>query len=1155
VTAGASVASALRGKVSTGYGRLDEALQGGFFAGSAILLSASASSEVPILVRNFLKASKDASLLICRSQSSAEAVSPLEDSNLKCMICSEKPVPPSKNTLPGKGIDNLTELNFQITETIGSVQPKRIVIEILSDILLRHKALQARKWLNEVLEKLRSKGITTLAVLNPYMHASEEAQALADLFDGNIEIVEKDVDGTLMKFMRVNWIHGIEVAEKEFRLVDLISETQAVKAQITRPSHFKEPRWLTPLVGRTAELSKLKDAFNDALNNRSSIAAVQGEAGVGKTRLMRELAVFVREEGVVVLTGRAGEEKIPYEPWVELLREYVAQTPGEVLRRMLGSSSSEVARLLPDIAAKIGTIPPSKPLAEEQDRIRLYEAITQFLISICNEKPLLLLLDDMHWADQASLGLLEHFVMGSSSFRVLTLVGHRTEDVSTDSPLSKTLMKLNRERLLETVSVKDLTEEETTEFIKQIFGEQAISLEFADLIYHRTGGNPFFVEEVLRSLVEDGTIFRTEKRWDRKPIQELAVPNTVKTILKSRLSKIDPETLNVLVLASVIGSEFDFEVLRGVTQIDEDKLLEKLETALASGLLYEPSQRGVFRFVDNRVRELLLDDLSKIRRGKHHQKIAEAMEKVYSNSLNKAAELIASHAYEAGDAERATRFSIMAGDSNKAIHAYEQAANDYRRALDLIDLEEGRDEQKAAVMEKLAECYRIAGQLQNSALYYQETLEIFEKLHDSEACARVCLGLSKTAFGTRGTAGIRDAILILRRGLKHVEAEPKSYEAASIYARLSIDHGMIDEWDEANTWAERALAVGEKTQNYRAIATSLSVKASFLTDTGRIDEGLPLWERAYEVAFHHELFEEALYSLLNLSGYTYPRDLVEARKLLVRHLELSKRLNHMWSEDVAWSSLFILDWYKGDWKACLDELQKCSEITNRLGLSAILSFLDSDRGWLSLSMGDLEQAELDFQKGLDSLRENPKISDIVYYHLGLGMLREEQGRVDEAEQHYATCVDSFRKWEFTTYPILHIETLLHLTSIYAKHQELEKARETSQWAKRLAETLKSDAGLALALQAEASLLIAAGERKGAEEAYLKSLELWGKAGWPYYQAKALVAYSEAIVETNPNESKRRLEQAAEIFKKLGAKRDLEKAEAKLSAKAQPRSAN
>jgi len=912
---------------------------------------------------------------------------------------------------------------------------------------------------------------------------------------------------------------------------------------------FQRPRWITGLVGRTAELTKLKAAFESSLANRSSVVALQGEAGIGKTRLMQELGVHAQSKGAVVLTGTASEAGLPYVPWVEAARQYVSQAPGELLRRMLGRNASEFVKLVPDIVAKVGTVPPSKPLGEQQDKVRLYEAVTQFFISICTESPLLLLFDDMQWAEQSSLDLLEYFVRSTSNHRVLTACAYRPEDVQQNSPLHPSLMKFNRQRLLETIQVRNLGKEETVELIKQMFGEQTITPEFADLIYERAGGNPFFVEEVLRSLVEDGTVFRTEKGWDRKPIQELTVPNTVRTILKSRLSKLDPETMSVLVLASAVGLEFDFEVLREVTQIEEDKLLERLETALASGLVREPSQRGVFRFVDNRVRELMLDDLSKIRRGKYHQRIAEAMEKVYAKSLDRHAELIASHSHEAGDSERATRYSIIAGDRNKAIHAYEQAVNDYRRALGLISFEGGRDEEKAATIEKLAECYRIAGQLQDSIRYYQKALEIFEKRHDSKACARACLGLSRTSIGTKGVTGTRDAILVLRRGLKYLEAEPESYEAGSIYAQLAFNHGVIDEWGEAKAWADKALAVGEKTQNYAAIAKSLSMKGSFLTDTGRIDEGLPLWQRAFDLSLQHEEYEDALISLCNLVNYTFQRDLGKSRALAVRWLELSKRLNHVWFEGAALEWLSVLDWYSGDWKAGLEELQKACELANRLGLSAISSSFALDKGWYSLGMGDLEQAEMEFQKGRDWLEENPKITDIVHYHLGLGMLKEEQGKEHEAKEHYQTCVDSFRKWEFTTSPTLHIETLLHLTSIYAKHQELERARETSQWAKRLAETLKSDGGLALALQAEATVLLATDDLKGAVEACQKSLAFWAKAGWPYYRAKALVAYADLVVQTSRDESRKCLEQATEIFRRLGAKRDLERAEAKLSAQA------
>jgi class 3 adenylate cyclase/tetratricopeptide (TPR) repeat protein len=906
---------------------------------------------------------------------------------------------------------------------------------------------------------------------------------------------------------------------------------------------FHKPRWLTSLVDRTPELSKLKTAFESALAGRSSLVAVQGESGVGKTRLMQELGIHAQSKRATVLTGITSKAGLPYAPWVEAARQYMARAPGELLRRMLGARASELVKLVPDIVVKVGSIPPSKPLGEQQDKIRFYEAVTQFFISICTESPLVLLFDDMQRADQPSLDLLEYFVRSAENLPILMACAYRSEDVQPDSPLYRSLMDLNRQRLLETLQVRNLSKEETIELIKQTFGEKTITSEFSDLIYSKTGGNPFFVEEVLRSLVEDGTIFRTETKWDRKPIQEIILPETVKSVLKSRLTKLDPETLNVLVQASVIGSEFDFEVLREVTQIEEDKLLGRLETALAYGLVREPSEKGVFTFVDNRIRELMLDDLSRIRRSKYHQKIGEAMEKVYSKNLESQAETIATHFSEGGDRERTVKYSMMAGERNKTIHAYEQATSDYKRVLSL--LEGGRNPEKGVALEKLAESNRLAGHLQEADRCFKEALAIFEKLHDVKACARTCIGLSRNAFSTMKFG---EAIVVLKKGLEYLEADLESFEAASIYSRLAWSYGVIDEWDEANAWAEKASNVAEKTRNYEAIAASLSLKGSFLTDTGRVDEGLPLWERAMNVALQHEQYGEALIAMGNLSNYTFPRDLAKAREIEVRRLELARRLNHITVEASAWEMLWYYDWYAGRWRTALEELTKSSQIMKRLGLFEVEA-MAFDHGWFLLGKGDLEHAEAEFQNPevIHVAKESPKLSLRVAYHLKLGILREAQDRELEAKEHYETAVNAFKKWEFTTYPYVHIETLLCLIGIYVKHGQLDEARKMSQWARRLAETLKSDAGLAMSSQAEASLLLATGDSGGAEEAYLRSLELWEKAGWPYYHGKALVAYSEAIAQTKPDESRKRLMQAVEIFKKLGAKRDLEKAESRLQS--------
>lgn len=919
---------------------------------------------------------------------------------------------------------------------------------------------------------------------------------------------------------------------------------------------FKEPHWRAPLVNRVQELANLGNSLQDALSSKSYLVALEGEAGIGKTRLCRELTSQAHSMGVTVLSGRAIEDLSPYGPWVQLLTEASAQGSGDVLLGRLGLQPSQTgtfmpkipetfARLVPQITEKLGTISLSKPLEAQQDRIRLYETITQFFIAMSKEHSLVVFLDDMQWSDAPTLSLLEYFIRSTRNFRILTLLCYRTEETQPESPLQKTLMSLNRERLLKVLRVGNLDKEDTANLIKQIFGETGVSGEFADVIYDRTGGNPFFVEEVLRSLVEQGAIFRTETKWDRKPIQELTIPESVKATLRSRLTKLEAGVVSVLSVAAVTGSEFDFAVLREVTQTQEDMLLQRLEAAISAGLIAEvPRCKDVFRFADNRIRELLLGDLSQSRRARYHVKVGDAIEKVYSKNLDSRAEDLAFHFSEGGDNGRGIGYSIRAGDRNRVVHAYEQAISDYKRALDLIELERGKDEEKAVIYEKLGQCCRYAAHLQESIRCFEQAVAIFEKLHDFKSCARVTEELTWPVMHSKG---YRESILVARQALKYVEETPESYEAAGIYSQLANCLATMDEFDEADGWCRRALEAGEKSGNYAAVSQALANMGTNLADTGRIDEGLPLLEKSLEIALQRDQYQPAIFGLLHLALYTYPRNLPKAREYAARWHDLAKRENAVWGQANSLVQLSIHDRLAGNWALALEETSRAFEMKERTGVTLDMCVAEARRGLLHLGFGDLEQAEKYLQLALAG--QPTKITGIVETNLGLGLLRLEQGREEDAKTHFETCANAFKPAEFTTDPLLHVQSLLHLTSIYAKEARLEEARKTSDWAKRLAETLKSDAGLAMASQAEGSLLLHRGDRKASEEAYLKSLALWEKAGWPYYRAKALMDYSEAMAQTNPEESRRRLEQAAEIFRKLGAKRDLEKAETKLTAQA------
>lgn len=279
----ASAGSVVQSRALTGYDRLDAMLQGGFLTGSAVLLCTSPSDEALHLLRGFLGASElnERSLLIARSASVRDALQ-VNPNHATFLVCGER-VQSSDNILAGKALENLTELSLDISEALGRIQPNRVVIDITSDLLLRHGPLQTRKWLSDQLSRLKRKGITTLALLNPSMHSQADVSAVADLFDGNIEIIEKEMNGQPKKLLRVKWMHGITVTEKEWISLDLSEPSRSAK---TVPRN-NLPAKTTPVIGREKELS---DAWPLLLRDEVRILTLTGPAGTGKTTLGLEVA-------------------------------------------------------------------------------------------------------------------------------------------------------------------------------------------------------------------------------------------------------------------------------------------------------------------------------------------------------------------------------------------------------------------------------------------------------------------------------------------------------------------------------------------------------------------------------------------------------------------------------------------------------------------------------------------------------------------------------------------------------------------------------------------------------------------------------------------------------------------------------------------------
>jgi tetratricopeptide (TPR) repeat protein/predicted Ser/Thr protein kinase len=514
------------------------------------------------------------------------------------------------------------------------------------------------------------------------------------------------------------------------------------------------------LIGREQEWGLLRAAWERATTGQRQLALVAGEPGIGKTRLVMDFARSVGHEANV-LFGRCDQEAlVPHQPFVEALEWYLRECPPAVLEARLAEVDGiwELAQLISPLARRVSLVPAPVESNPEGRRYRLFEAVAALVSAIARGRPLLMVLEDLHWADRPTLLLLRHLLRSSHQASLAIVATYRETELGRTHPLAEMLAELRREEGVTRIGLHGLKEEDVSQFIGEWIGHESPAA-LTHLVAGKTEGNPFFVSEVLRHLSETGAL-ATLTSGTRAPSDPGGLPEGVREVIGRRLSRLSDACNRVLGLAAVVGREFNLTVLNALAELPEERLLDILDEALAARLIQDvPVAPDRYAFTHALVRDTLYGELTAARRTRLHRVVAEAIERLAPSDNPPLADLAYHYAQVASPAvaDKAIAYAIRAAERAASAFALEEAARFYHvalQALDLLPQEPGLKPRRLDLHFRRGRAFADVGLWGPARTELEAALELVDPA-ESTRRTQLLLELSKCSFWLLDTPAVR----------------------------------------------------------------------------------------------------------------------------------------------------------------------------------------------------------------------------------------------------------------------------------------------------------------------------------------------------------------------------------------------------------------
>jgi tetratricopeptide (TPR) repeat protein len=584
-----------------------------------------------------------------------------------------------------------------------------------------------------------------------------------------------------------------------------------------QPGAAVPPTWSTlptleaPLIGREKALHHLREAYDCARLGRGRLVLISGEPGIGKTRLMQHFVTSPADKAsAVVSAGHEAERAMPYWPLVEALRPHLSHI-GQAMPGMEPVYLSELARLWPELESWLPGLPAPPPLEPEQARAHLFRALSCWLLSLAAWRPpLILCLDDLHWADEATLAWLGYLARQIRRAPLLVLGTYRCEAGAAVNAMRAELARLG---LLEEVSLEDLSQSEVLDLIRHVSGQSQRAEQLSQRLYQETGGNPFFLLETLRAIAEAEAGRQAGTGWDitgnesSLDCPELPLPNTVCEAIRARLGYLSPQARQMLEAGAVLGRRFSFELACVTSGRRQRETIEALDELLARYILTE-AKRG-YQFKHDLFRKVVYRDLSCGRRLLLHRRAGEALRKLRPDDVAS----LAWHFEQAEELGLAARYALQAGLAAKAVFAHAEARTFFDRALACLEQEtpqlqgpEARAANRRLRVQALAErgwAFRLLGDMDAYARDSQEVARLAGLLGDYRTLAHLRW---REAYAQRWFCRYPEALESAEEGTRLSQAAEDLRLEAMCWREGGMAARSLGDYARAQAALERALS-------------------------------------------------------------------------------------------------------------------------------------------------------------------------------------------------------------------------------------------------------------------------------------------------------------------------------------------------------------